>query len=65
MPHENKLLQFFEYAYLPEPLQKVSRPFWELAQHMESTLPGNAEKTTAFRKLLEAKDCAVRAAISK
>jgi hypothetical protein len=29
------------------------------------TLPRNPERTTALRKLLEAKDCAVRASIYK
>lgn len=54
------LLQFFEYKHLPEHLQSVSRPFGELAEFI-ATLPDNPEKTTALRKLLEAKDCAVRA----
>lgn len=36
-------------------------PFCELAKVIDGTLPDNPEKTTAIRKLLEAKDCAVRA----
>lgn len=56
------LLQFFEFAHLPENLQAVSRPFGELAQIVDR-LPDNPEKTTALRKLLEAKDCAVRAVL--
>ena len=59
------LLQFFEYTHLPAHLQAVSKPFGELAQHIEKTLPNNPEKTTALRKLLEAKDCAVRALLFK
>jgi hypothetical protein len=59
------LLQFFEYAHLPAHLQAVSKPFGELAEHIEKTLPNNPEKTTALRKLLEAKDCAVRALLFK
>lgn len=55
------LMQFFEYAHLPERLQEISRPFGELAQIIVDTLPRNAERTVALRKLLEAKDCAVRA----
>ena len=55
------LLQFFAYEHLPLHLQEVSKPFGELAQQIETTLPNNPEKTTALRKLLEAKDCAVRA----
>lgn len=58
---KNQLMQFFEYAHLPEHLQAVSKPFGELAKQIEDTLPSNPEKTVALRKLLEAKDCAVRA----
>ena len=59
----NRLMQFFEYQHLPEHLQVVSKPFGELAKHIDETLPNNAEKTVALRKLLEAKDCAVRAVL--
>lgn len=62
---KSPLLQFFAYSHLPEHLQTVSRPFGELAEHIEATLPGNPEKTVALRKLLEAKDCAVRALLFK
>ena len=59
------LLQFFSYAHLPEHLQAVSKPFGDLAQNLFETLPKNPERTSALRKLLEAKDCAVRALIAK
>lgn len=62
---KNLLLQYFKYEHLPPALQEISKPFAELAKQMETTLPSNPEKTTAFRKLLEAKDCAVRAALFK
>lgn len=55
------LLQFFKYDHLPEHLQKVSKPFSELAHAIALQLPSNPESTTAIRKLLEARDCAVRA----
>lgn len=61
----NKLIQFFQYGHLPAPLQEVSRPFYDIAKRLDSTLPDNAEKTTALRKLLESKDCAVRAMLFK
>jgi hypothetical protein len=57
------LLQFFKYEHLPIALQNVSKPFCELAKQLCSTLPRNPERTTALRKLLEAKDCAVRSTI--
>jgi hypothetical protein len=59
------LLQFFAYEHLPEKLQAVSKPFGDLARTIVETLPSNPERTTALRKLLEAKDCAVRALLFK
>lgn len=61
----HQLIQFFSYEHLPRHLQDVSKPFCELAQKIDSDLPMNAEKTVALRKLLEAKDCAVRAILFK
>ena len=48
-----------------ECLQNVSEPFGLLAQQLVDSLPQNPERTAALRKLLEAKDCAVRALIYK
>lgn len=59
------LLQFFAYDHLPMELRGVSRPFHEVAYRMADTLPPGPEATTALRKLLEAKDCAVRAVIAQ
>jgi hypothetical protein len=60
------LRQFFAWDHLPEHLGSVSRPFAALAEQIdEHMLPDNSEKTTALRKLLEAKDCAVRAVLFK
>ena len=55
------ILQFFGWEHLPPHLQEVSRPFGEMAQWMVANLPPCAERTAALRKLLEAKDAAVRA----
>lgn len=55
------MLQFFRYEHLPEHLQAMSRPFGVLARQLVENLPRNPERTVALRKLLEAKDCAVRA----
>lgn len=60
---EEPILKFFAYVHLPERLAKVSRPFSELAEHIYYTQPAGAERSTALRKLLEAKDAAVRAAL--
>lgn len=62
---KDRMLQFFEYVHLPPKLQDISKPFCELAVRVVDTLPANPERTVALRKLLEAKDCAVRAAIER
>lgn len=55
--------KYFTYEHLSAPLQDVSRPVAELAKLMDELLPDGAEKSAGMRKLLEAKDCFVRAAI--
>lgn len=77
--HEH-ILQFFAYRHLPPHLANVSRPFCELAHALvlgdnaaeagtcttgAGPLPRNPERTVALRKLLEAKDAAVRALLAK
>jgi len=59
------LLQFFAYEHLMPELREVSQHFAGLAKRIVDTLPRNPERTVALRKLLEAKDCAVRARIFK
>lgn len=61
---EDPILQFFEYGHLPEFLQGRSKPFCDLALGIVDTIPRNAERSVALRKLLEAKDAAVRAALN-
>jgi len=63
MEKQDRMMQFFAYEHLPAHLQAVSKPFGELAKHMVDSLPINAERTAGLRKLLEAKDCAVRAVL--
>ena len=57
------LLRYFEYAHLSQKLQRVSAPLGVLARELVDTLPDGPELTTGLRKLLEAKDCFVRAAL--
>jgi len=64
-PATEHIAQFFAYAHLPAHLQNVSRPFGELAEQLLSTLPRNPERSVALRKLLEAKDAAVRALVAR
>lgn len=61
-PGPRGLLQYFEYEHLPAHLQEVSKPFHDLANQLAESLVG-PEATVCLRKLLEAKDCAVRAAL--
>lgn len=55
------IMKYFEFAHLPPHLQEVSRPIGELAKQMDELLPDGPEKSAGLRKLLEAKDCLVRA----
>ena len=62
---QDHIEQFFVYEHLPPHLAEVSKPFAELAKVIVETLPRNPERTVALRKLLEAKDAAVRARLAK
>jgi hypothetical protein len=64
-PMSEPMLQFFTYLHLPADLREHSKPFNDLAHHICRTIPRNPERTVALRKLLEAKDCAVRATLVK
>jgi len=59
--HDDPILKFFHYRHLPDALGEISMSFCELAVYLVETLPRNAERSVALRKLLEAKDAAVRA----
>lgn len=60
---EVPMLRFFEYAHLPEKLQPISKQIATTAKKMVKDLPPGSERTAGLRKLLEAKDCFVRAAL--
>ncbi|MFJ2701895.1 hypothetical protein ACIO3R_01685 [Streptomyces sp. NPDC087428] len=57
------ILKYFDFDHLPAHLQAVSKPFFELAYRLDTTLPRDPETSVALRKLLESKDAAVRAAL--
>lgn len=63
-PNVGDLLRFFEYEHLPANLQEVSKAFHDLAWDVATAynLEG-PELTAGLRKLLESKDCMVRAAL--
>tara|TARA_R110002049_G_scaffold127881_6_gene285066 strand:- start:4456 stop:4641 length:186 start_codon:yes stop_codon:yes gene_type:complete len=58
-----KTIDYFAFEHLPEKLQVVSKPLGELAKKLDKELPDSAEKSAGMRKLLEAKDCFVRASL--
>lgn len=58
------LEQFFAHDHLPPHLAAISRPFADLAREVIASLPSNPERTIALRRLLDAKDAAVRALIA-
>lgn len=60
----DQILRYFHYSHLPAQLQAVSKPFCDLARTMVDQLPRNAERSAGLRKLLEAKDCAIRANVA-
>jgi hypothetical protein len=57
----NPIMRYFDFAHLPVHLQEISQHFALVATFMDAQLPDSAEKSAGLRKLLEAKDCFVRA----
>jgi len=57
-----RLLAAFRFNHLTPSLQVYSVPFFNLAYWIAANLPAGFERTVALRKLLEAKDSALRAA---
>lgn len=55
------MLQFFTFEHLPADAREVAAPFDGLAKQIVDMLPRNPERTVALRKLLEARECAIRA----
>ena len=63
-PSTEHVLRYFSFQHLPEgPLRDTSANCFDLAAAMISSLPEGPELTVGLRKLLEAKDCFVRAAL--
>lgn len=62
-PQPSTTAKYFSFAHLPAHLQIVSKPLGQLAELLEQLLPSGPELSAGMRKLLEAKDCFVRAAL--
>jgi len=57
-PAITHVLKYFNFTH-----QAISEPFHDLAHEVAKRNPDNQETTVALRKLLEAKDAAVRASL--
>lgn len=64
-PSTVQIARYFDYEHLPAHLQRISKPCHDLAEQVIAALPDGPELTAGLRKLLEAKDCFVRAALDK
>ena len=62
---DDPILQYFEFAHLPPHLAEVSSRYHAEAHWTVTNLPRNPERTVVLRKLLEAKDAAVRARLTR
>jgi hypothetical protein len=61
---KDRMMKWFAYEHLPQHLKVVSRHFAELAEFTCEACEPGPERTAALRKLLEAKDAAVRAKLN-
>ena len=61
MRPSSPIMKYFTYEHLPANLKVVSKRIADVATYMDNSMPASPEKTAGLRKLLEAKDCFVRA----
>jgi len=59
----NPIMKFFSFSHLKGKLFDTSKPICNMAIEYNMALPDCPEKSAGLRKLLEAKDCFVRAAM--
>lgn len=60
---QEAILKYFRYLHLPPALQAKSYPWAQKARWVLDNVPRCAERSAGLRKLLEAKDCFVRACV--
>lgn len=63
-PAVQQIARWFEYGHLTGTPREISGQCSAFAEYMISKLPDGPELTAGLRKLLEAKDCFVRAEIA-
>lgn len=59
------IMAFFAWGHLPPNLMTPSRLVSEVAWEMVDNIPDSPELVAGLRKLLESKDCFVRATLEK
>lgn len=57
----NPIMRYFATDHLAEELQQAAGPIRAAAEQLDREIPDGPEKSAGLRKLLEAKDCMVRA----
>ena len=62
--NEDRMMKWFSYTHLPSHLKPTSAQFFNLALGIVNEIEPGPERTVALRKLLEAKDAAVRAVVN-
>lgn len=60
-PNVIAILRYFDYGHLDDNLSPISRACHDLAHSMAAQIEDSSELVAGLRKLLEAKDCFVRA----
>lgn len=60
MDEDSKLIQLLRCDNLPEHLQHICKPFWDLATRIVQEIPTGTQRTLALLKLLESRDCVMR-----
>lgn len=58
-----RMIKWLSYEHLPKELQPIVQKYHNMGLIICGTIPSGPERTVALRKLVESKDCAVRAVI--
>lgn len=64
-PSTVSIMKWFKSDHLPDRLKMIATPIREVAETLASRLPDGPELTAGLRKLVEAKDCMVRAELDR
>lgn len=62
--NEERMMKWFEFGHLSDELKVIASFFWDAAHQLVATIDPGPERTVTLRKLLEAKDAALRAKLN-